>query len=84
MSIAKFDKKGFIEAVEPGLVSFIVQQFQDRLEEKINEAVNETYDELKKELPDQVKAKIESAMLYDQDMRSIRVEVDFRDNRKNE
>ena len=78
MALIKFDKKGFIESLEPGVVAYIVQQFENRLEDKLNKVLAETYTELKKELPNDIKVMIHHALDPVMDERRINVEVDLR------
>lgn len=78
MALVKFDKKGFIESLEPGITCYVMQQFIDRLEKKLNDVVAETYAELMKELPDNIKVKIHQVLTPISDERKISVEVDLR------
>lgn len=77
MSLVKFNTESFIASFEPGLSSFVVQQFKNKLALKLNEVVEEVYKELEKEIPEQIKTKI--SMFFDdyRDERNVRVEVDL-------
>jgi len=58
MALVKFDKETFVESVEPGLVSIIVQSFQEKLESKLNGIVEQVYKELEAELPTKLEVKL--------------------------
>lgn len=81
VALIKFDKETFIQSMEPGIVSLVMQQFQDKLEEKLNEAVEATYNELLASLPEDIKGKIYRAMEPHEDIGRIRVEVDLTVNK---
>jgi len=62
MAIIKFNSAGFVKAVKPGIVSYVVSEFEKELEEKINGVVEEVYKKMQRELPDRIEAKINQAM----------------------
>ena len=79
MALIKFGKQEFLEAMEPGIVSFVVHAFEEKLAEKLDGIIQETHDELKKELPDAIKAKVFTAIDPMMDERRIKIEVDLTD-----
>ena len=77
MSLIKFNTESFIAALEPGLSSFIVQQFKAKLESKLNSIIEETYAELEKELPEKIKGKVETFFDHRMDGQRVHIQVDL-------
>ncbi len=79
MALIRFNKQSFVAAMEPGITSYVVQQFQDRIESKLNAIVDEVYEELKRDMPDKIKTKILNAInvASQEDHYQVNVEVNF-------
>lgn len=65
-STINYNLQSFLAALEPGICSFVMSEFNNRLEEKMQNAVNEIFEEMKKELPNKIKTKIYSVILPEQ------------------
>ena len=77
MALIKFGKDEFIQSLEPALCSYIVQQFEDRLEEKINNAVEEVNREMKEELPKKIEAKVYAMLRHEYQSEVFEVNVNL-------
>ncbi len=73
MSQIKFDKKSFLEAMEPGITSYVVKAFEDELEKQLNSVIESVFKEMRSELPDKIKSRVEH--MFDVQMGEDRVNV---------
>jgi len=78
MALVRFDKEAFIQSLEVGLCSYVMQQFEKKLETRFNTLVDEIYAELQEDLPDKIKAKILEAFSVERMGSDIRIEVDLK------
>ena len=74
-----YDKQNFLASLEPGIVTLVVDSFQEKLAEKLDGIVKETYEELKKELPQVIGAKVHDVFNYAEGTDNITVEVELRE-----
>ena len=79
MGLITYDKANFIASLEPGIVTLVVDAFQEKLAEKLDGIVKETYEELKKELPQVLSAKVRDVFNYAEGTDNITVEVELRE-----
>lgn len=84
MALIKFDKFAFLESLEPGICSYVVGQFEEKLESKFNSLIEEVYSELREELPDKIKGKISHFLTPADNFENIRIEVDLSDKPEEE
>jgi len=77
MAILKYDKAAFLQALEPGIVAYVMQEFEKNLEKELNGAVERAYSELRKSAPENIKAKIHSIMDMRMGEERVKVEVNL-------
>lgn len=75
MSTISMNLDKFIQSVEPGIVSLVVQAFKDKLEEKLQGVIDEVYDECVAKLPDEIRTKVKTVLVPDPGIYGDRLDI---------
>jgi len=79
MGLITYDKANFLASLEPGIVTLVVDAFEEKLAEKLDGIVAQVYEELRDELPEEIKVKVYSVFDIPVDREKINVEVELRE-----
>lgn len=75
MTHLTFDKQNFLASLRPGIVTLVVQSFENELEKEIEGAVERVYKRLRQQLPKDIEARIYEVFGPEKALDSIEIVV---------